>query len=141
MEDSLRRNPGPDEIVSCIRIYYYTVGVVAKLSIECRNYYCICLGSGDKEEHWESRTHPQPRNYRHCQIPRYPYQPHSKLEHSRQQDCTESKHDFSLPPQKHSHMPTQNQTPSLNNTGTSHPRICQHHNGTHKQPPISTNLK
>ena len=66
-------------------------------------------------------TQPQPRNYRHSQIPRYPYQQHSKLEHSHQQDCTESKHDFSLPPQKHSHMPTQNQTHSLHNTGTSHP--------------------
>ena len=82
-------------------------------------------------------TQPQPRNYRHNQIPRYPYQQHSKLEHSHQQDCTESKHDFSLPPQKHSHMPTQNQTPSLHNTGTSHPRICQHHMGptnSHQHP-------
>ncbi len=36
---------------------------------------------------------------------------------------------FSLPPQKHSHMPTQNQTPSLHNTSTSHLRIWQHHLG------------
>ena len=41
----------------------------------------------------------------------------------------ESKHNFSLPPQKHSHMPTQNQTPSLHNTSSSHLRICQHHLG------------
>ena len=31
--------------------------------------------------------------------------------------------------QKHSHMPTQNQTPSLHNTSSSHLRICQHHLG------------
>ena len=43
--------------------------------------------------------------------------------------CTESKHNFRLPPQKHSHMPTQNQTPSLHNTSSSHLRICQHHLG------------
>ena len=61
---------------------------------------------------------------------RYPHPPHPKQEHSHQQDCTESKHNFSLPPQKHSHMPTQNQTPSLHNTSTSHLRICQHHLGS-----------
>ena len=38
-------------------------------------------------------------------------------------------------------MPTQNETPSLHNTSTSHLRICQHHNGTHIQPPTSPNLK
>ena len=46
-----------------------------------------------------------------------------------QQDCTETKHNFSLSPQKYSHMPTQNQTPSLHNTSTSHLRICKHHLG------------
>ena len=51
-------------------------------------------------------TQSQPPNNHHSQIPRYPYPQHSKLEHSHQQDCTESKHNFSLPPQKHSHMPT-----------------------------------
>ena len=54
---------------------------------------------------------------------------HPKLEYSHQQNCTESKHNFSLPPQKHSHMPTQNQTPSLHNTSSSHLRICQYHLG------------
>ena len=53
---------------------------------------------------------------RHSQIPRYTRPQHPKIEHSRQQDCTESKHNFSLPPQKHSHIPTQNQTPRLHNT-------------------------
>ena len=70
---------------------------------------------------------------------RYPHPKHLKLEHSHQQDCTESKHNFSLPPQKHSHMPTQNQTPSLHNTSTYHLRICQHHLGS--TIPTSTNLK
>ena len=60
-------------------------------------------------------------------LDRYPQ--HPKLEYSHQQDCTESKHNFSLPPQKHLHMPTLNQTPSLHNTSTSHLRICQHHLG------------
>ena len=60
---------------------------------------------------------------------RYPHPQHPKLEYSHQQNCTESKHNFSLPPQKHSHMPTQNQTPSLHNTSSSHLRICQHHLG------------
>ena len=60
---------------------------------------------------------------------RYPHTQHPKLEHSHQQDCAESKHNFSLPPQKHSHKPTQNQTPRLHNTGTSHLRICHHHLG------------
>ena len=51
-------------------------------------------------------TQSQPPNNQHNQIPRYPYRQHPKMEHSHQQDCTESKHNFSLPPQKHSHMPT-----------------------------------
>ena len=61
-------------------------------------------------------TQPQTSNNQHSQIPRYPHPQHPKLEYSHQQNCTESKHNFSLPPQKHSHMPTQNQTPSLHNT-------------------------
>ena len=51
-------------------------------------------------------TQSQPPINQHSQIPRYPYRQHPKMEHSHQQDCTESKHNFSLPPQKHSHMPT-----------------------------------
>ena len=68
-------------------------------------------------------------NNKHSQILRYPHPQHPKLEYSHQQNCTESKHNFSLPPQKHSHMPTQNQTPSLHNTSSSHLRICQYHLG------------
>ena len=77
-------------------------------------------------------TQPQPPNNQRSQIPRYmyPHPQHPKLEHSHQQDCPQSKHNFSLPPQKHSHMPTQNQTPSLHNTSTSHLRIWQHHLGS-----------
>ncbi len=77
---------------------------------------------------YTTTTTKQPNN-QHSQTPRYPHPRHPKLEHSHQQDCTESKHNFSLPPPKHSHMPTQNQTPSLHNTSTSHLRICQHHLG------------
>ena len=51
-------------------------------------------------------TQSQPPNNQHSQIPRYPYPQHPKLEHSYQQNCTESKHNFSLPPPKHSYMPT-----------------------------------
>ena len=51
-------------------------------------------------------TQSQPPVNQHSQIPRYPYRQHPKMEHSHQQDCTESKHNISLPPQKHSHMPT-----------------------------------
>ena len=38
-------------------------------------------------------------NFHMYDTDRYTYQQHSKLEHSHQQDCIESKHDFSLPPQ------------------------------------------
>ena len=37
-------------------------------------------------------TQSQPPINQHSQIPRYPYRQHPKMEHSHQQDCTESKH-------------------------------------------------
>ena len=49
-------------------------------------------------------THPQSPNNQHSQITRYPHPQHLRREHSHQQDCAESKHNFSLPPQKHSHI-------------------------------------
>ena len=56
--------------------------------------------------HQQTQHHPiylhhiqsQPPINQHSQIPGYPYRQHTKMEHSHQQDCTESKHNFSLPP-------------------------------------------
>ena len=84
-------------------------------------------------------TQSQPPINQHSQIPRYPYRQHPKMEHSHQQDCTDSKHNFlhrniRTCPRKIKHLAyTTLVRPILEYASSS--------SGTHIQTPTPLNLK